>query len=49
VAARKERSENVATLSLPGQNHFSILGDLADPDGIHMSTVAEAIAPAGNT
>jgi len=38
VAARKERSENVATLSLPGRNHFSILGDLADPDGIHMST-----------
>jgi hypothetical protein len=31
-------------LALPSRTHFSILDDLADPNGTHMSAVAAAIA-----
>jgi arylformamidase len=44
VTACKERSVNVTFMALPGRTHFSILGDLADPNGKHMSAVAMTIA-----
>jgi arylformamidase len=44
VAACKEQNANVNFLALPSRTHFSILDDLADPNGTHMSAVAAAIA-----
>jgi arylformamidase len=35
--------ENVRYLALPGANHFSILFDLAQPDGLQMSALMQAM------
>jgi arylformamidase len=43
-AALKYHGEAVTVVSLPGKTHFSVLDDLADPFGMLMNAVADAMA-----
>jgi pimeloyl-ACP methyl ester carboxylesterase len=44
AATAKGQEKSFTFLALSGRTHFSILDDLADPNGIHMTVVATAIA-----